>query len=105
MQSPPHYGQSDPATIHAIERQSVLLERQRAIGETTQETLHATQEILHTVKRIEKKLDHRPKNGNGRINLGFVVFKDMQSMLLCLAIIFLITGHITIAEIKNALLR
>ena len=101
MQLPPHYERSDPAALLALERQSTIIEGQRA------DSL-ITAEILATVRRIEQRQIEqalRPKNGSGKINLGFVVFKDMQSLLLCLAIVFLITGHVTIAEIKSAILR
>ena len=108
MQLPPQYDRSDPAALLALERQSTIMERQRAESAITAEILATVRETLTTARRIEQRQleqAHRPKNGNGRINLGFVAFKDMQSLLLCLAIVLLITGHVTIAEIKSAILR
>jgi hypothetical protein len=88
-----HYGPSDP-------HMAVLLDRQTQIG-------GEIREIRDGVNRIEQKIDHGPKNGNGRqgIMIGGAWFKDIKSALLWLAILLMITGHLTLAEIKQMLLR
>jgi hypothetical protein len=64
-----------------------------------------TGRMMDQLDRIEKKVESPPKsNQTGGITIAGAWFKDTKSLILWILIIALLTGHVTMEQVRDKLL-